>query len=257
MNRKLTLLTLVALLLSLQAGAASWLQQQTVEAREADDLYRQERFADAIVGYENVLAKGAESAELHYNLANAYFREELYARAILHYERALRLRPGMDEARQNLALAQSRTTDRITQLPVLFVVRWWDGLTTRVLPSVWRVVTLLLLALLAAGGVLLLVGRSVAWRKRGLVVAVVAIPLLAFSVALQVSSTSRFNAHRFAIVVEPAMSLKHSPEDESADRMVLHEGTKVKIAEQLPGWDKIVLADGTDGWCRAEYVERI
>ena len=70
-------------------------------------------------------------------------------------------------------------------------------------------------------------------------------------------STHYYNSHREAIVIEPSVTVKSSPETESVDKLILHEGTKVTITETLAGWDKITLADGTTGWCQEENLERI
>jgi SH3-like domain-containing protein len=57
--------------------------------------------------------------------------------------------------------------------------------------------------------------------------------------------------------MEPAISVKSSPEQQSTDKLILHQGTKVHVLEQLTGWYKIRIADGTTGWCETDAVERI
>jgi tetratricopeptide (TPR) repeat protein len=225
-------------------------------AQDADSLYRIEDYQGAAAGYEAVLADGFASADLYYNLGNTYYRLERYGLAILNYERALRLNPGMDDAEQNLALANSKTADRITILPKLFVVRWFDSLV-RIHPSTWRVVTLIMLALFAAAVACFLLARSLSMRKNTFAAGVVFLVLLLVTVLFLVFSTRHFNARSEAIVVEGAISVKSSPEQQSVDKLVLHEGAKVTITETLPGWKRITLADGTTGWCQDGDVERI
>ena len=231
-------------------------QETTLRAQDADSLYRIEDYEGAVRGYETVLASGLASADLYYNLGNAYYRLDRYGLALLNYERALRLKPGMDDARQNLALANSKTADRITVLPKLFVVRWIDSLV-RIHPSVWRIVTLIILVFFAAAIACFCLAQSLSWRKSSFAAIIVTGLLMLLAALLMIASTRHFNARSEAIVVEPAISVKSSPEQQSVDKLILHEGTKVVITETLPGWNRITIADGTTGWCQSENIERI
>ena len=61
-----------------------------------------------------------------------------------------------------------------------------------------------------------------------------------------------------AIVVRAVASVKSSPSTESAkDLFVLHEGTKVRILDQVGDWNNIELADGRQGWLRRIDLEQI
>ena len=231
------------------------LQQQT--ALQADEAYRQGDYAAAIEQYEEVLGKGFASADLYYNLGNAYYREGQMARAILSYERALRLDPTMSDAKENLVLAESHTVDRIAELPRFFLVRWVDTLCTTVTPAMWRVVWLVLLALLGAAVVAFRRGSSRGLRKAGLVVGVVLFLLLVVATWLLLRTTHRYNARNEAVVMESAITVKSSPEAQSTDKLILHEGTRLTISDSLAGWYKITIADGTTGWCQASDIERI
>lgn len=230
---------------------------RAADARQADDAYRNGQYAEAIELYEQVLAEGLTSAELHYNLGNAYYRDGQLAQAILNYRRALRLNPAMTDARENLALAESRTTDRIAVLPQFFLVRWVDTLCTAVSPHLWRVIWLVLLALLGVSIVLFRLGESRSLRKTGFVMGIVFLVLLLLASWLLLRSTARYNARSQAVVMPQVVSVKGSPEEESVDKMILHEGTVVSVGDSLSGWYKITIADGTTGWCRSEHVERI
>ncbi len=238
-------------------AACAVCQNAATLAREGDSRYHDGDYAGAIESYEAALSTGRGSAEVLYNLGNAYYRDNQIARAILNYERALRLRPGMKDARENLELAYGRTQDRIAELPQWFAARWWDALTTQVTPSTWRTVWLLVLALLAVAVVGLRLGSSRGLRRWSLAGCIVALLLLAATTVVVVASTKSYNAHSAAIVMQESVAVKSSPEARSADKMILHEGTRVVISESLRGWDKVTIADGTSGWCPAEAVERI
>lgn len=226
-------------------------------AQSGDDLYRMGDYQSAAEAYEATLAEGLSSPELHYNLGGAYYHEGQLGKAILNYERALRLDPSFKDARENLALANSRTTDHIALLPQPLFVRWWNSICTALLPGGWRIVWLAILALLGAAIVVLRVGNTVRIRKAALAASIAAAFLLIAATAILFGSTHRFNAHSEAIVTQPSVVLKASPDAKSADKMTIHEGTKATITDELPGWYKITLSDGTVAWCTQEAIERI
>lgn len=238
---------------------ATALDARTTEdlVRTADAMYRDGDYPASIEAYEAILASGQSSADLYYNLGNAYYRTGEIGHSILNYERALRLKPNMRDAKENLALANSKTADRIAQLPQLFVVRWIDWLCTALSPAAWRTLWLVLLAVIGVALVLFRLGHTIGIRKAALIGGTSALLLLIVATLLLLSATSRYNAHSHAIVMEQSVTVKSSPEHQSVDKLILHEGTKVEIMEQLSGWYKIRIADGTSGWCETQTLERI
>src|SRR5262244_1508037 len=58
---------------------------------KANQEYAQGHFKEAISGYEALVSAGQWSANLFYDLGNAYFKTNDFGRAILNYERALAL----------------------------------------------------------------------------------------------------------------------------------------------------------------------
>ena len=67
--------------------------------------------------------------------------------------------------------------------------------------------------------------------------------------------TSEHNTE--AIVMNLVAPVKSSPSAGSKDIFVLHEGTRVRMLEQLDGWTEIVLSDGNKGWITSNAIEAI
>ena len=63
-------------------------------------------------------------------------------------------------------------------------------------------------------------------------------------------------SHDDAVVVQAVTEVKSSP-GSGVSLFVLHEGTKVKIIEEVAGWNNIELSDGRQGWLQNDSVERI
>ncbi len=58
--------------------------------------------------------------------------------------------------------------------------------------------------------------------------------------------------------MRPVTSAKSSPSESGAkDLFILHEGTKVKILDNVAGYASIELADGRQGWIPASDIEVI
>src|SRR6266576_6308765 len=81
-------------------------QSEDVEFSKANQEYAQEHFKEAISGYEALVRAGQWSANLFYDLGNAYFRTGDFGHAILNYERALALERHHPEATANLQIAR-------------------------------------------------------------------------------------------------------------------------------------------------------
>src|SRR5437899_7948381 len=85
-------------------------------SRTGDDLFAKANtefaagnFKAAIADYEAIVGSGQWSANLFYDLGNAYFRHGDFGRAILNYDRALRLDRHHPEADANLRIARDQT----------------------------------------------------------------------------------------------------------------------------------------------------
>src|SRR5947207_1160548 len=86
--------------------AAPAFAQSEAEFTKANQEYAQGHFKEAIDRYEALVRSGQWSANLFYDLGNAYFRTGDFGRAILNYERALTLERHHPEAAANLQIAR-------------------------------------------------------------------------------------------------------------------------------------------------------
>ena len=54
-----------------------------------------------------------------------------------------------------------------------------------------------------------------------------------------------------------SVSVKSAPEKAATDMFVLHEGTKVRVGEQVEDWIEVTIADGNKGWLEERAIEMI
>ena len=159
--------------------------------------------------------------------------------------------------RYNLAVAGSYTKDRIESVPQFPLKTWMIGLRNSLSSNAWSILSLVFLAVALAGAVAYLLGRRIWLRKTGFYHAVLFCLLFVISVSFAVSQRDGFLRPDDAIVMAGAVPVKSSPDQNSRDIFVLHEGTKVRVLSQLGSWREISIADGKKGWMAADAIRMI
>ena len=77
------------------------------------------------------------------------------------------------------------------------------------------------------------------------------------SAAFSYVQKSEYENNKSAIIMAPVTSVKGSPDDSGKSLLILHEGTKVEVLEDLSSWKKISLSDGRQGWIKGSDMEII
>ncbi len=251
----LALLLLLALPLS-QARAAESYPDSLWNAGVA--AYTEGDFAGALQDWEEIRSAGLMSRELYYNLGNAYFKNGEIAPAILWYERALKLDPSDKDVRHNLEYARSLTQDRIEEVPEIIFEQWGHALCYLLPSNTWAVLGLVFLATAIAMALLYLLGSTPGRRRVGFFVGIVCFILSINGWDFAQWQMREARAQDRAIVMRPVSSVKSSPSAESAkDLFILHEGTRVKILDNVGSYTNIELGDGRQGWIPASDIEVI
>lgn len=249
----------MALLLLAPFGAAEAAESYPDSLwRSGVEAYTAGDYASALKDFEDVRETGLMSKELYYNLGNSYLRSGEIAQAILWYERALRLDPSDADVRYNLEYARALTQDRIDEVPEMFFQQWRRGVCYLMPSNAWAVIGLVSLALMVACVLLFLLGSTAGRRKLGffLGIAFLVVALMGCDFA----RWQRTEALRqdMAIVMKPVSSVKSSPSADGAkDLFILHEGTRVRILDNVGGFSNVELADGRQGWIPAGEIEVI
>lgn len=225
--------------------------------KEANKAYSEGLYTDAREAYQQVTDAGWESPILYYNLGNACFKLNDYPHAILWYERALRLDPGNEDILYNLNVANSKIADRIEPLPTLFYVRWYQGLVGLFSVTAWAVQTIIYFILTLISALLYLYTRHILLRKSGFWGGILFLALTFLTLLFSVSGSHHVRNVREAILFEPTITVKSSPDAKGVDLFPLHEGTRVQLIDQIGTWYEIRIANGSVGWLPAEALEEI
>ena len=246
----LMVISLTSCLLPLTSTAA-------VTKAEADSAYAQGRYQQAVKAYEELLKQGV-SADLYYNLGNAYYRMDEMPRSVLNYERALLLSPGDRDIRFNLQMARSKTIDKITPESEMFFVTWYHSLVNLTSVDGWATIALCALALAIVLVLVYLFTEPVWLRKLGFFGAFALLLVFVVSNFFAFAQKRSFTSRSGAIIMAPAATVKSTPAKQGTDLFILHEGTKVDITDgSMNQWKRIRIADGKEGWVETSQIELI
>jgi len=224
---------------------------------DADSAYVNGNYQEAIKGYEALLRNGA-SAELYYNLGNAYYRTENITRAVLNFERALLLSPGDSDIRFNLQIARSKTIDKIVPESEMFFVTWYRSLVNMMSVDGWGRTALVSLALVIVLFLVYLFSARVWMQKVGFFGGGVLLVLFVISNIFAWQQRQNLLYRQGAIVIAPSVTVKSTPAQNGTDLFILHEGTKVIITDgSMKNWREVRLADGKKGWIESKKIEVI
>lgn len=232
-------------------------QEAKLQFEEANQLYRGGEYEKAASMYDRVVKNGYESAALYYNLGNAHFKLKNTPPAILNYERAKRLAPHDEDISYNLRLANLHIVDRIDPLPQLFFIEWWRSLIGSLASSGWSVLAIASLWCAAMCGAVVRLVRSVVVQRifLGLIAASLLISVLGFTGTVQ--QYRHEHNDQTAIVFGASVSVKSSPDAQSTDLFVIHEGVKIELLDTVGEWKKIRLGDGKMGWMPVGEIQII
>ena len=256
-NKRLffTVLFSTLLLIIVCSVVVASLAEDTLQ--KANTYYREGEYDKAIEEYKRLVDEGYIGTSLFYNLGNANYRIGKIGYAILYYEKALELSPSDEDVKHNLDFAHLSTVDRIPPLPRFFLFDWWETLLGLFSDNGWAYVVFVfyLLVILLAGAYSY--SKTVKQQKIFFFSSIAGLFLLAFSISFLVIKVNRGATLKSGVIVEQVVTVKFSPDPQSTDAFIIHEGLKVNLEDQLDEWVKIRLADGKVGWVEQTYVEQI
>jgi len=239
---------LLAFLLCAVSTSSAFAQLDSDFAKANQD-YAQGNFKEAISGYKTLVGSGQWSANLFYDLGNAYFRTGDFGRAILNYKRALVLERHHPEATANLQIArdearalemQQSRPERylqfasINQYSIAAAVAFWVGVFCIV--------------------------RLIFARRRSAATIVLSVFLLfVFAIGtLAIYELDHGSKGRgLAIVTDKEVQARLATADTANSVLALPPGSEVKILSTRGDWVYAALPNNLRGWIPAKSAEQV
>ena len=248
---------LLTLLLFFSFAGSSLSQEAPELFKQANQLYQQNKYEQAVAFYDSILATGLESGELYFNLGNAYYKMGKLGLARLNYERSAKFLKNDPALSENMELLKLQLVDKI-QTPPKFILYAWNELllemfSTKMLS--WIVVGLLWMVLLSAALWQFYLKRRREERFRKLFISSLIIFLIVSLLLAQ--KIYRAETEKFGVVLEPSVTLYAEPSSTGTEIFILHEGTKMRIIRIKDNWMEIRLKDGKTGWIEKSHLQVI
>jgi len=223
--------------------------QSDAEFAKANQDYAQNNFKEAISGYETLVRSGQWSANVFYNLGNAYFRAGDFGRAILDYERALALERHHPEAKANLQIARDEA--RALELQQSWLERYLQFASIN--QYVITATVAFWLVLFCVAGFIFVRRRSAA------IIALLIFSLLVFGIAIlaiyELDQGSKGRA--LAVVTGKDVQARIATADTANSVLALPPGSEIKILSTRGDWVYAALPNNLRGWIPTKSAEHV
>lgn len=218
----------------------------------ANKNYQEGNYEKALETYGEIILSGFESADLYYNMGNAAYRANSIGHAILYFEKTLKLDPSHEDAVNNLEFASRYRVDTFEEVPELFIRTWIRSFYLKLSERAWSILSLGLFILLISSVLIYIYSRKMAMKKAGFFVGLTALLLFILSFTAAIHRHRSIENPESATILSPSVVVRSSPSETGTELFILHEGTKVRVNENVSGWQNIRVIDGREGWITSE-----
>jgi len=249
MKKRIQLWISAATIAVLCAGAGVLQAAEDPAFAKANQAYNEGRFQEAVDDYQSLVQSGRWSANLFYDLGNAWFRLGDFGKAILNYERALALDPHHPEAEANLRLARDEA--RALELRKDWLERYVAMATTTqysiaVAAGFW-------FALFGAVRLFFSPRRS-AGQIALIALAVLLCGASAFALYTMENGT---RGSGLAIVTGKDIEARLATADNASSVLALPPGSEIKVLSERGDWIYAALPNDLRGWIPAKSAEKV
>lgn len=219
-----------------------------VDLQQAEQYYREGRFAAALGAYENLLKNYPNDPYLYYNIGNCYFKMGSRGLAIANYFRAFRLAPRDADIRHNLTLTLDSAGEKFVPagMPVSLHKAFF-AFTTLELKGL-SILTLLLCCALA--------GFWLFKRRAGILLG------LSTTILLVLGGWYLWRSHidgvSLAVVAAPTAELRSGPGNNFPASANVSQGHLLTVLDSKDHWDEVIVnSQAIKGWIEANDLEKI
>ncbi|MDC0478684.1 tetratricopeptide repeat protein [Flavobacteriaceae bacterium] len=232
-------------------------QEKDITFDNANAAYNAGQFEKAVMLYKQILESGQHSAELYFNLGNSYYRLNQVGESIFYFEKAKQLEPTDEDINVNIAFAQNMAIDAVEVLPKSQVTQLKDNIIEFFSQEGWAYFIILLAWLFVLFWGLYLWNKIPFIKRTFFVTSLILAFLLIGSLFIAVIKSANTSDTTYGILFNEKMEVWAEPNSRAEVLFLLHEGTKVQMLDQLQEWQKIRIANGSEGWIKNAKVRSL
>jgi hypothetical protein len=229
--------------------ASSVFAQGDAEFAKANQEFAQGHFKEAISAYEALIRDGQWSANVFYDLGNAYFRTGDFGRAILNYERALALERHHPEATANLQIARDEA--HALELQPSWPERYLQFASV----NQYSVAAALAFWLGIFGVVALIFARRRSATLKA--VSICCLLVVAFAVWTIYTLEHGSRGRALAVVTGKDVQARLATADTANAVLALPPGSEIKVLSTRGDWIYAALPNNLRGWIPAKNAEQV
>lgn len=232
-------------------------QEKDTTFENANAAYNAGQFEKAVMLYKQILESGQHSAELYFNLGNSYYRLNQVGESIFYFEKAKQLQPTDEDINVNSSFAQNMAIDAMEVLPKSQVTQLKDSIIELFSQEGWAYFIVLLAWLLVLFWGLYLWNKIPFIKRTFFVSSLVLALFLIGSLFIAAIKSANTADTTYGILFNEKMEVWAEPNSRAEVLFLLHEGTKVQMLDKLQDWQKIQIANGSEGWIKNAKVRSL
>jgi hypothetical protein len=229
--------------------ALSAFAQSDAQFAKTNQEYAAGHFKEAIDNYEGIVRSGEFSANLFYDLGNAYFRTGDLGHAILNYERALALDRHHAETEANLLIVRDEARAlELTPSP-------FEGLLQSASANALAIAAAIAFWIGIFSIAALIFARRRTWR--GITLSILSLSIFALGVLAVYEIDNGKRGKALAIVMGNGVEARLATADNANSILALPAGSEIKIVSRRGDWIYAALPNNLRGWIPAKSAEQV
>ena len=225
---------------------------------KGNSLYNEGKFQEAINTYESILETENHSAELYFNIANAYYKMNRVAPSVYYYEKALQLSPDDKDIKNNISFAQNMTIDAIEVIPEVGFSKITKSVINKYSFDDWAKLSIAFVILFVILFLTYYFSYSTNRKRFAFLSSILSFTFVLITIMFAFQKYELEQKDNPAIVFAQESEIKSEPNLRSEIAFKLHEGTKVQVLEIYnENWTKIKLTDGKTGWIPSQDIKEL
>jgi tetratricopeptide (TPR) repeat protein len=224
---------------------------------KANQAYTNENYDLAIAGYEQILKTGKHSAEVYFNLGNAYYKINAVGPAIYNYEKALQLDPENIDVNNNLKYANQMKIDAIEDTKSQGLGSNLDSFVASLSIDEWAYFSIVIVLFTILMGILYFYAHTAGKKRLFFILTFLGVLSSTSTIAAAFYAKNNLNDVQYAIVYTVEFTTREEPKEKAVSSFILHEGTKVEVLEEFNEWVLVSLTNGNKAWMPLDKIKKL